>query len=154
MRRLWAVICLMFFPTATNKICLFKTFVCIVCIPLYLSYLSGPNRGWRKGELIFSGAMSQLETDQWIQNMEDHMENNPIVGHDMTQHALQCFEIGATTWWRMYQTHSGWQRVNTWKEFKLTLLKSRFVSQKFKALWKWYEETFCMQALWRNRTHP
>ena len=28
------------FPTATNKICLFKTFVCIVCIPLYLSYLT------------------------------------------------------------------------------------------------------------------
>ena len=28
------------FPTATNKICLFKTIVCIVCIPLYLSYLT------------------------------------------------------------------------------------------------------------------
>ena len=30
------------FPTATNKIFLFKTIVCIVCIPLYLSYLT-PN---------------------------------------------------------------------------------------------------------------
>ena len=28
------------FSTATTKICLFKTFVCIVCIPLYLSYLT------------------------------------------------------------------------------------------------------------------
>ena len=28
------------FPTATNKICLFKTFVCIGCIPLDLSYLT------------------------------------------------------------------------------------------------------------------
>ena len=28
------------FPTSTNKICLFKTIVCIVCIPLYLSYLT------------------------------------------------------------------------------------------------------------------
>ena len=26
------------FPTATIKICLFKTIVCIVCIPLDLSY--------------------------------------------------------------------------------------------------------------------
>ena len=39
-------------------------------------------------ELIFSGPMTQLETNQWIQNMEDHMKNNPIVGKDMTQHAL------------------------------------------------------------------
>ena len=30
------------FPTATDKICLFKTIVCIVCIPLPLSYLT-PN---------------------------------------------------------------------------------------------------------------
>ena len=28
------------FPTATNKISPFKTIVCIVCIPLYLSYLT------------------------------------------------------------------------------------------------------------------
>ena len=42
-------------------------------------------------ELILSGPMSQLETDRWIQNME----NNPIAGKDMTQHALECFERGA-----------------------------------------------------------
>ena len=54
-------------------------------------------------ELVFSGPMSQLETDQWIQNMEDCMKNNSIVGNDMTQHALQSFERGAATWWRMYQ---------------------------------------------------
>ena len=83
-------------------------------------------------ELIFSGPMSQLETDQWIQNMEDHMKNNPIVGKDMTQHALQCFERGAATWWRMYQTINGWQGVTTWKEFKLTMPKPRLVSQKLK----------------------
>ena len=58
------------------------------------------------------------------------MKNNPIVGKDMTQHALQCFERGAATWWRMYQTINGWQGVTTWKEFKLTLPKSRLVSQK------------------------
>ena len=71
-------------------------------------------------ELVFSGPMSQLETDQWIQNME--------AGKDMAQHALQCFEIGAATWWKMYQTNNGWQGVTTWKEFKLTSPKSRLVS--------------------------
>ena len=83
-------------------------------------------------ELIFYEPMTQLETDRWIQNMEDHMKNNTIAGKDMAQHALQCFERGATTWWRMYQTINGWQRVTTWKESKLSLLKSRDVSQKLK----------------------
>ena len=83
-------------------------------------------------EFVFSGPMSQLETDRWIQNMEDHMKNSTITGKDMTQHALQCFERGAATWWRMYQTINGWQGVTTWKEFKLTLPKSRLVSQKLK----------------------
>ena len=32
----------------------------------------------------------------------------------------------------MYQTINGWQGVTTWKEYKLTLLKSQFVSQKLK----------------------
>ena len=54
-------------------------------------------------ELILSGPMSQLETDRWIQNMEDHMKNNPIAAKDMAQHALQCFERGAATWWKMYK---------------------------------------------------
>ena len=81
-------------------------------------------------ELVFSGPMSQLETDRWIQNMEDHMKNNTIDRKDMAQHALWCFERGATAWWMMYQTINGWQEVTTWEEFKLTLLKSRLVSQK------------------------
>ena len=34
-------------------------------------------------ELIFSGPMTQFEKDRWIQNMEDHMENNTIAGKDM-----------------------------------------------------------------------
>ena len=105
-------------------------------------------------ELVFSGPMSHLETDRWIQNMEEHMENNPIAGKDMAQHALQCFERGAATWWRMYQTINVWQGVTTWKEFKLTLLKSLLVFQKMKPYGREYEETLCMQALWRNRTQP
>ena len=83
-------------------------------------------------ELILSGPMSQLQMDRWIQNMEDHMKNNPIAGKDMAQHALQCFEKGAAAWWRMYQTINGWQGVTTWNEFKLTLLKCQLVSQKMK----------------------
>ena len=105
-------------------------------------------------ELVFSGPMSQLETDRWIRNMEDHMENNPIVGKDMAQYSLQCFERGAATWWRMYQTINGWQGVTTWKDFKLSLLKSRFVSQELKPYGKDMKKTLCMQDLWRNRTHP
>ena len=83
-------------------------------------------------ELTFPGPISQLETNQWIQNMEDHMKNNTIAGKDMAQDALQCFERGVANWWRMYQTINGWQRVTTWEEFKLTLLKSRLVSQKLR----------------------
>ena len=83
-------------------------------------------------EPIFSVPMTQLDTHRWIQNMEDHMKNNNIAGKDMAQHALQCFERGTATWWRMYQIINGWQGVTTWKEFKLTLPKSRFVSQKLK----------------------
>ena len=60
------------------------------------------------------------------------MENNTIARKDITQHALQCFERGAATWWRMYQTINGWQGVTTWKEFKLTLLKSHLVSPYLK----------------------
>ena len=67
-----------------------------------------------------------------IQNMEDHMKNNPIAGKDMAQHALQCFERGAATWWRMYQTMNGWQGVTTWRELKLTLQRYHLVSQKLK----------------------
>ena len=81
------------------------------------------------------------------------MENNPIAGKDMTQHALQCFERGVATWWRMYQTINGWQGVTTWKEFKLTLPVLVCVLE-IEALWKSYEETLCMQALWRNGTQP
>ena len=64
------------------------------------------------------------------------MKNNPIVGEDMTQHALQCFERGAATWWRMYQTINGWQGVITWKKFKLTLQKSHLVSPNLKSYGK------------------
>jgi hypothetical protein len=43
-------------------------------------------------ELMFPGPISQLETDRWIQNMEDHMKNNTIAGKDMTQHAFSVLK--------------------------------------------------------------
>ena len=74
---------------------------------------------------------------------EDHMENNPIAGKDMAQHAL---------WWTMYQTMNGWQGVTTWNEFKLTLPKSRFVSQKLKPYGKDMKKT-CACKLWGEIGH-
>ena len=43
-------------------------------------------------ELTFPGPISQLETYRWIQNMEDHMENNPIAGKDMTSMLLSALK--------------------------------------------------------------
>src|ERR1041385_2979606 len=80
-------------------------------------------------ELIFSGAMTRLEKEQWIQNMEDHMKDNSVGRNDMVQYALQYFEKGVATWWRMYQAINGWREEITWEEFKLTLLRSRLVSR-------------------------
>ena len=40
-------------------------------------------------ELIFSGAMTQLETEQWIRNTEDHMKENGVGRKDKVQYALQ-----------------------------------------------------------------
>src|SRR4051812_39696387 len=100
----------------------------------------------------FSGPMSQLETDRWIQNMEDHMENSPIAGKDMTQHALESIERVVATWWRMYQTINGWQRVTTWEEFKLTLQRSRLVSHKLRPYGKDMKKS-CAYKLCREIGH-
>ena len=135
MRRLWAIICLMFFRQPQIKSVSSKLLF-VLCVSPFVSLISpqthGPNRGLMEMNSCFPGPISQLETDRWIQNMEDHMKNNPTALKDITQHALQYFERGATTWWRMYQTINGWQRVTTWEEIKLTLLKSWLVSPKLK----------------------
>ena len=97
-------------------------------------------------ELTFPRPISQLETDRWIQNMEDHMKNNTIAGKDMAQHVLQYFEKSVATWLSMYQAINGWQGATTWEEFKLTLLKSRLVSHKMKPYGNVMRKS-CMQAL-------
>src|ERR1041385_6215383 len=84
-------------------------------------------------ELIFSGVMTRLETEQWIQNMEDYMKDNSVGRNDVVQYALQYFAKGAATWWRMYQAINGWQGGITWEEFKLTLLRSPLVTRTRKA---------------------
>ena len=66
-------------------------------------------------ELKFSGSMTQLETEQWIQNMEDHMKNNNIVVKDMVQYALQYFEKSAATGWKMHQAIQGYNGAKTWR---------------------------------------
>jgi len=80
-------------------------------------------------ELKFSGSMTQLETEQWIQNMEDHMKNNNIVVKDMVQYALQYFEKSAATWWKMHHAIQGFNRAESWEEFKKTLLRSRLIQK-------------------------
>src|ERR1041385_471878 len=84
-------------------------------------------------ELIFFEAMNQLQTEQWTQNMKDHMNDSSVVRKDMVRYALQYFEKGAATWWRMYQAINGWQGEITWEEFKLTLLRSPLVTRTRKA---------------------
>ena len=83
-------------------------------------------------ELIFFGLMTQLETDQWIQNMEDHMKDKSVERNDMVLYTLQYFAKGVATWWRMHQAINGWQGAITWEEFKMTLLKSHLVTQTLK----------------------
>ena len=80
---------------------------CHGCVFFVVISLISPQNPWNQkrmngdDELTFPGPISQLETERWIQNMEDHMRNNTIAGKDMSQHALQYFERGAATWWRM-----------------------------------------------------
>src|SRR3954470_23075650 len=83
-------------------------------------------------ELMFSGVMTRLETEQWIQNMEDHVKDNSVGRNDMVQYALQYFAKGVATWWRMYQAINGRQGEITWEEFKLTLLRSRLFTRRRK----------------------
>ena len=77
--------------------------------------------------LVFSRLMTQLEAEQWIQNMEDHLRNNIVERKDMVQYALQYFAKSAATWCKMHQAIQGWNGAKTWEEFKLTLLRSHFI---------------------------
>ena len=75
--------------------------------------------------LKFSRPKTQLETEQWIRNMENHLRINLVERKDEVPYALQYFEGSATTWWKMHQAIQGWNGAKTWEEFKTTLLRSR-----------------------------
>jgi hypothetical protein len=79
--------------------------------------------------LVFSGPMTQLEVEQWIQNMEDHMKKYSVGSAYMVPYSLRYFTQGALTWWKMHQAIQGWNGAKTWEEFKMTLLRSRLVQK-------------------------
>ena len=83
-------------------------------------------------ELTFTGPISQLESDRWIQNMEDHMENNTIAGKIWPNMLFSALKEVLLLGGGCTKPSNGWQRVTTWEEFKLTLPKYRFVSQELK----------------------
>ena len=61
--------------------------------------------------LLFYGPMTQLETELWIQNMEDHLGKNLIARKYEVQYALQYFTESAGTWWKMHQAIQGCNRA-------------------------------------------
>src|SRR3954462_9163660 len=78
--------------------------------------------------LAFSGAMSRLKVEQWIHNMEEHMEINKVGSEDMVHYVVKYLVEEAATWWRMHQAINESRREITWKEFTKILLGSRLVT--------------------------
>ena len=79
--------------------------------------------------LVFSGPMTWPEAELWIQNMENHLENNLVARKYEVQYALQYFTESAATWWKMHQAIQGCNGAKTWEEFKKTLLRSRLIQK-------------------------
>ena len=78
--------------------------------------------------LAFSGAMSRLKVEQWIHNMEEHMERNKVASDDMVDHAVKHLIEEAATWWTMHQAINESRKKIIWKEFTNIFLGSRFVT--------------------------
>ncbi|KAE8805044.1 hypothetical protein D1007_19067 [Hordeum vulgare] len=73
--------------------------------------------------------MTQLEADIWIQNMENHFGSNLISRKYEVEHALLYFTQSAAIWWKMHHAIQGFSGVETWDEFKNTLLRSRLIQK-------------------------
>ncbi|KAE8769026.1 hypothetical protein D1007_59446 [Hordeum vulgare] len=71
--------------------------------------------------------MIQLETEIWIQNMENHFGSNLISRKYEVEHAFQYFTQSAAIWWKMHHAIQGFSGAETWDEFKNTLLRSRLI---------------------------
>src|ERR1041385_2301337 len=72
--------------------------------------------------------MTRLKVEQWIHNMEDHMELNKVGSEDMVHYAVKHLVEEAATWWTMHQAINESRKKNTWKEFTKILLGSRLVT--------------------------
>src|SRR4051812_7518743 len=77
--------------------------------------------------LVFSGPITQLEAELWIQNIENHFRSNLVARKYEVQYALQYFTKSAATWWKMHQAIQGCSEAKTWEELKKTLLGSRLI---------------------------
>ena len=77
--------------------------------------------------LVFSGPITQLEAELWIQNMENHFRSNLVARKYEVQYALQHLTKSAATWWKMHQAIQGCNGAKTWEELKKTLLGSRLI---------------------------
>ncbi|KAE8772597.1 hypothetical protein D1007_55362 [Hordeum vulgare] len=73
--------------------------------------------------------MTQLEAEIWIQNMGNHFGSNLISRKYEVAHALQYFTQSAAIWWKMHHAIQVFSGVETWDEFKKTLLRSRLIQK-------------------------
>ena len=60
--------------------------------------------------LVFSGPMTQLEVEQWIQNMEDRMKEYGIEGEYMVPYTLRHITQGTATWREIHQAIHGMEQ--------------------------------------------
>ena len=77
--------------------------------------------------LVLSGPMTQLEAEIWIRDMEKHFGSNLISKKYEVPHALQYLTQSVAIWWKMHHAIQGFNRVESWEEFKKTLLRSRLI---------------------------
>ena len=79
--------------------------------------------------LVLSGPMTQLEAEIWIRDMEKHFGSNLISKKYEVPHALQYLTQSAAIWWKMHHAIQGFNRAESWEEFKKTLLRSRLIQK-------------------------
>src|SRR4051812_22636709 len=78
--------------------------------------------------LTFSAMMTRMKVEQWIHNMEEHMESNKVRSFHMVRYVVKHFEEETATWWTMHQAVNEQRKKITWKEFTNILLGSRLVT--------------------------
>src|SRR4051812_31578968 len=84
--------------------------------------------------LTFSCEIPRLKVEQWIHNMEEHMELKKVGRDDMVHYVVKHFVEEAATWWRMHQAINESRRKITWKDFTKILLGFRLVTPMQRAV--------------------